>query len=453
MGQVAGEVVGAELILGVEPLLFEVVGPGLELGPIGRGEVGVPLDLGDGAEDQEDIAGLLHRHLVDLGPLAAAVNLAVGDRIGPQVVRGEREFPSARGRVVQDRGQRRLGQGRAEQEEDRRRRVDHVDGGDAAVAEILLREQQRLAVRVGHQLVRRQRLAIGERGHFGVLLAAGPGEVGHQLGVEGRGSIAEGVVSGLGPVEEVVDRRPVAGPVGAEVAAEIGDRKAVVVGQHQVLRDGPVAHRAQVDGEGQDGRVDVGRPGHPGVDSVGELAVAAERIDARAIGPDRRQCPRLGGRGVGVSPVDPEVVPLAPEDILIGRADPEDLQAAHPPRRPGDFLAGRVDRQGRARREIQRRLMRLAVSGPDVPGDVGQGPRQDVEVVGQAGGQEGEGDADLGPFELVDRPGGQDLQPDLGQGGDVLGLVADQAEGLAVDPGSGRPGAACGRSSGGWRRR
>ena len=78
MGQVAGEVVGAELILGVEALLGEVLRPPGRLRPVAAGEVGVALDAGQRGQQDEQVAALLDRHLVLFGPLAAAVHLAVG---------------------------------------------------------------------------------------------------------------------------------------------------------------------------------------------------------------------------------------------------------------------------------------------------------------------------------------------------------------------------------------
>ena len=435
VGQVAGEVVGAELVLGVEPLLFEVGRPALELGPVGGREVGVAVEPGDGGQQDQHVPGLLDRHLVDLGPLAAAVDLAVGQGVGAQVVRCERELPAARGRVAQHRDQRRLGQRRAEQQEDRRGPgVDHVHGGDAAVAEVLLGEQQGLALRVGHELVRRQGLAIGQGRDPGVLGAPEPGEVGHDLAVEGDRPPDQALIVRLGPTEQVDRGRPVATPVGAEVPPEVGDRVEVVIGEHQVPRDRRGAHLAQVHHEGHHGQLVAGRPGHPEVVPGGQLPGVDERLRAGRIGADRGDGLAPTARRVGVAPVDPQVVPLPTEHGLVLRADPDDLQAVDDLATPGHLLVGRVDRKLGALGEVERDGVLLAVDRPDLPGQVRQRPGQDVEVVRQRGGQEGQGDGGLGALELVDRPRRQDPQAHLGQGGHARRLGPHQPVRLAVDP-------------------
>ena len=80
VGEVAGEVVGAELVLGVEALGLEVLGPSGEHRPVAAGEVRVALHPRDRGHQDEHVAGLLDRHLVLFGLLAAAVDLAVGVR-------------------------------------------------------------------------------------------------------------------------------------------------------------------------------------------------------------------------------------------------------------------------------------------------------------------------------------------------------------------------------------
>ena len=159
------------------------------------------------------------------GPLAAAVDLAVGLRVGPEVVRRERERPAARPGVVEDRDDLRLQQVRVQQQEERRRRVDHVDRADAAVAEVLLREHEELPLRPVDQRVRRQALAVGQGRQQGVFPAAGGLEVGHQLLVEGPAAIHQRLVIGLGGLEQTGRVQAVASPVGAELLAEVLDRR------------------------------------------------------------------------------------------------------------------------------------------------------------------------------------------------------------------------------------
>jgi hypothetical protein len=78
-------------------------------------------------------------------------------------VRGEREAPALAGGVLHERDEKRFGEGRAEQQELRRHRIEHVGGGDAAVAVVLLAELERLAVGVGDELAGGEALAVGER--------------------------------------------------------------------------------------------------------------------------------------------------------------------------------------------------------------------------------------------------------------------------------------------------
>ena len=115
-------------------------------------------------QQDEHVAALFHRHLVLLGALAAAVDLAVGQRIRAQIVRREGPRPAGHACVFEHRLQLRLQQARIEEQRERRARIDHVHRGDAAVAEILLGEVHGGAVGIGHQLVRRQGLPVGQHG-------------------------------------------------------------------------------------------------------------------------------------------------------------------------------------------------------------------------------------------------------------------------------------------------
>ncbi len=162
MGQVAGEVVGAELVLGIEPLVLQIFRPLLQLWPIAAGEIGVAFHLGDGREQDQQVAALLDRHLVLFRSLAAAIALAVGVRVLTEVVRCEGKLPTIGSRVVHERDEERLGQRRAEQQELRRHRIKHVGRADAAVRVVLLAELQRLAVAVGHELAGSEALAVGQ---------------------------------------------------------------------------------------------------------------------------------------------------------------------------------------------------------------------------------------------------------------------------------------------------
>ena len=124
VGQVAGEVVGAELVLGIEALARQVVGPlGQNCGQYSLAKSALPSPCHGGDED-EQVAAFLDRHLVVLGALAAAVDLAVGEWVGAEVVRGEGPLPARQGGVVEDRLELGLEQVGLEEEEERRRRIE-----------------------------------------------------------------------------------------------------------------------------------------------------------------------------------------------------------------------------------------------------------------------------------------------------------------------------------------
>ncbi len=79
VGEVAGEVVGAELVFRIETLFREVVRPLGKNGPVLVGEFCVAFDLGDGGDEEEHVAAFLDGHLVALGFLTATIDLAIGE--------------------------------------------------------------------------------------------------------------------------------------------------------------------------------------------------------------------------------------------------------------------------------------------------------------------------------------------------------------------------------------
>ena len=182
--EMAGEVVGAELVLRVKALGLEVLGPLLQHRPILLAKIGIALDLRQRGQQHQHVAGLLDRHLVLFGALTAAIDLAIGQRVSAEVVRRKRPPPARRSRVIHNRHEHGLRQRGTEQQELRRHRINHIHGADAAVRKVLLGEHERLAVGVGDHFVRRVTLAIRECANPRILLPAGFGERGHQVSVE-----------------------------------------------------------------------------------------------------------------------------------------------------------------------------------------------------------------------------------------------------------------------------
>ncbi len=109
-------------------------------------------------------------------------------------------------------------QRRVEQQEERAARIGHVHRGDAAVAEVLLRKQQRRAVQVGDELVRRERLAVRQRGQPGVLLAASLPQIRHERIVELASALIETVVVLDGVCEQIPGLGAVSPPPRAQPA-------------------------------------------------------------------------------------------------------------------------------------------------------------------------------------------------------------------------------------------
>jgi len=133
---------------------------------------------GQRCNHQDNVSGLLHRHLILFVDFTAAVLLSVCEWINPEIVRCKGKLPLWRLRVSKYGFQLRLlrvfG---AEQQEHGRRRIQHVDRGNGTVAEILLRHEERRAIPGLNQLVGTNRLTECEYGNCGVLRTAHSNQV------------------------------------------------------------------------------------------------------------------------------------------------------------------------------------------------------------------------------------------------------------------------------------
>ena len=118
----------------------------------------------------------------------------------------------------------RLNQRRIEEEEKRRRRIKHIDSGDAPVGKILLGKKHRRAVDVGGEAMRCERLAIGQNGKLSVVLAAGLFEIVGQLAVECFAALLESWILASASASICSTVMSIALPVGAQLAAQILDR-------------------------------------------------------------------------------------------------------------------------------------------------------------------------------------------------------------------------------------
>ena len=176
-------------------------------------------------------------------PLAAAVDLAVGLRVGAEVVGGRRGTSSRPRRRSPGAGRRMpLASVGVEQQEHAGARVDHVDRRDAAVGEVLLGERT-AAGRWRRRRACGRRRTGGRPGRAGGRsLAADARGVGPQLGVEGGGAGKRLVPrrEGLGQHGHGVGVAA-APPPRPQPLAEILDRPFVVVGDEERLLGPPIA--------------------------------------------------------------------------------------------------------------------------------------------------------------------------------------------------------------------
>ncbi len=100
---------------------------------------------------------------------------------------------------------------------------------------------------------------------------------------------------------------------------------------------------------------------------------------------------------------------------------------------PGDGLVGRVDGDAGIDVEADGDLVGGAVGGRDSPGEVGDGAREDGQVLREGWGEEGEVEVESGGLEGVDGAGGVDLHGELTHGGDFARIGAHEAVGFAVN--------------------
>ena len=105
-----GEVVRAKLVFRIKTFFLQIPRPFFKRRPVARGKVCIAFHLRDGTEETKQIAALFDRHLIIHAALAIAINLAVGLRIGAEVVRCERKFPALARGIIHERHDERLRQ-------------------------------------------------------------------------------------------------------------------------------------------------------------------------------------------------------------------------------------------------------------------------------------------------------------------------------------------------------
>ena len=429
-GDVAGEIVGGELVARIKAVVLEIVGPLGERRPVRLGEIGVAFDLGERGHHAEHVAGFFDGHAAVR--IAAAVNLAGGVRVGAQIVRGRVMLPARAGRVIHQRAKAGLEQVGAEGHHQRAGGVEHVDGGATAVGEVLFREAQRLAVGVGTDFLGGQRLAVGQHADLHVRLTAELLQVGHEFGIELFAALVERSVFLLGRLQKVGERGAVLGPVALQIGVEITDRAGVVVvGQDRVSGDGRGGDFAEVERRSQY----AGLAGWHGgqVTSVGVERLAAGERGA-GFGARSGRGGLAGAGDVEVAPVNALVVAPGFEHRLFDGADAQRRQFADIRNSLGsDNLLRLVDGQRGGGIQIHGDVMAVGRGRLGAVRDVGDRTRHHDQIVRQQRRQEGDGDLHAGFFEDVDRTRRQHGQADLLGGRCGVGGGAHEGECLAID--------------------
>ncbi len=161
MGKVTGKVVGAKLVVGIEPFLHQVIGPGGQYLPVTGRIIGVSFHGGDSTGHDQHITRFLHRHI-------AAIGLSIGQGIGTHIMRRKRLGPFTALAVVEDRIDDSLQQIRVISQKQRGRGIGHIYRTDGTVAVVFFGEEQQGALFVLHQLVGCYRLTVSQGAEFSI---------------------------------------------------------------------------------------------------------------------------------------------------------------------------------------------------------------------------------------------------------------------------------------------
>ena len=110
-------------------------------------------------------------------------------------MRCEGKFPTRQAGIFEHRPHLSFEECGIEEEKERSRGIENVDGGDIAVREIFLGEQHRLAVEIGDQTMCGESLPVGKHCQLAVAWAAGVFKIGCQFVVVLRPRASSGEYS------------------------------------------------------------------------------------------------------------------------------------------------------------------------------------------------------------------------------------------------------------------
>ena len=166
-------------------------------------------------------------------------------------MRREIVVPNRHPRKAEDRTAHRRDELRLIEQKQRHGRIADVDRRGAAVGVVLFGDKQQLAVFVRDQLVRGNRLPIGGGYDLRIVLAADAARVAQQLAVELFAAPEDLVLACAELVQRRGDRLAVSCPIAGQQAAEIIDRRNLVVADEQrertrLIRDLAAAQHARI---------------------------------------------------------------------------------------------------------------------------------------------------------------------------------------------------------------
>ena len=383
MRQLAGEVVGAELIFGILAILEGIESPLRQSAPVLLREACVRALLQHRRGQQEHVAALLQRHPV-------AIVLAVGIGIHAHIVGCPDLVPVAALGIVEYEVQQGLRDLGVIAQEQRDGGIGHIHGAGASVGEVLLGDEIQVVVPSCYELVGGNGLPVCEGAEVGVLLSSGLGGLLDEAVVEGVQAVAE-LGPFLGRLCHLLGNGIAAGgvPVGAQLLPEELDGIDVVVGEHQQLF-GLLLYLLHVEAPGQ---------GHVFIHEVagGDGLALAEHLGIHLSGRCEAQPggfslhegqSTLSGYGghVEVAPIDANVVPALLEHLLVQRTGAEILHTVGSTVFKHDGHHIQVYRNARRDLEIEFHRVFLVVDGSGGEAHIVDRAAEKGEVVHQHGG-------------------------------------------------------------------
>ena len=246
--QMAGKVVGAELLARILAVFDQIAHPLVQQAAILLGESAIRAVGLRGRQHHQHVAALLHRHLIfeivhrrargeevvgrrglSVVRVRRGVDLTGGAGIAAHVVGREIVCPDGHGGELQHRAAQRVDQLRRVLQEQRNGRIAHVHGSDAAVGVVLLGQKRHIAAGRGDELVGAQSVPPRRARQRLIVLAEGRG-IGQHARVRLGAAPKQRVELLRGLANRVGDLRAVSAIPRLAQVAEVVDGGNVVVG-------------------------------------------------------------------------------------------------------------------------------------------------------------------------------------------------------------------------------